>query len=539
LGPENPLPPLVSPKSDNTVFQNDASVPESDRLNPLPQFPGCLPYPLQDQYDRNRRPRDFRVAVLENDVLRATFLLERGGRLWSLRHKPTGRELLYTNPIFQPCNLAIRNAWFSGGVEWNIGLIGHAAHTCEPVFAARLAGNGGTPVLRLYEWERVFGIPWQIDCYLPDGSSFLFARVRFRNPHARPVPAYWWSNIAVPEREDVRVLVPADWAYAFDYQSAVKRADVPLIGGRDISYATNSQHSADYFFRIRDGQRPWIAALDGAGRGLIQTSTAQQKGRKLFVWGMAPGSRLWQEFLSGSGQAYLEIQAGLGRTQAEYVDTQPGQEWSWLEAYGLAEAEPRIVHGGDWRAAGDAVNDFLERRLPPHELEREWRRTQPLAPRPPEEIIQRGAGWGALERRRRTRQKEPPFCGAELPFDDAALTERQEPWLELLERGALPAPDATPAAWMVQTEWHDLLATAVARGGDWHALLHLGVMHYYRRRYAEAGKCWRDSLAQRPNAWALRNLAVLARDGGRAGEAADLLGQAQALLPNLRPLAVE
>ena len=62
----------------------------------------------------------FRVAVLENDHLRATFLLELGGRLWSLLHKPTGRELLSVNPVFQPANLAIRNAWFSGGVEWNI-----------------------------------------------------------------------------------------------------------------------------------------------------------------------------------------------------------------------------------------------------------------------------------------------------------------------------------------------------------------------------------------------------------------------------------
>ena len=107
-------------------------------------------------------PGTFAAAVLENETLRATFLLELGGRLWSLYHKPSGRELLSVNPVFQPANLAIRNAWFSGGVEWNIGIIGHSPFTCEPLFAARVEGPDG-PVLRMYEWERVRGTPFQID----------------------------------------------------------------------------------------------------------------------------------------------------------------------------------------------------------------------------------------------------------------------------------------------------------------------------------------------------------------------------------------
>ena len=35
---------------------------------------------------------------------------ELGGRLYSLVHKPLGRELLARNPVFQPANLALRNA---------------------------------------------------------------------------------------------------------------------------------------------------------------------------------------------------------------------------------------------------------------------------------------------------------------------------------------------------------------------------------------------------------------------------------------------
>src|SRR5205823_5360698 len=150
-------------------------------------------YRLQDQYDRNRKPRAFKAAVLENEHLRATFVLELGGRLWSLIHKPgpqagSPRELLFANPVFQPANFGVRDAWFSGGVEWNISIIGHTPLTCSPLFAARVIAEDGTPVLRLYEWERIRRVAYQVDCWLPDNSRFLMVRVRIINPNDHTVP---------------------------------------------------------------------------------------------------------------------------------------------------------------------------------------------------------------------------------------------------------------------------------------------------------------------------------------------------------------
>ena len=57
----------------------------------------------------------------------------------------------------------------------------------------------GTPVLRMYEYERLRGVSFQMDFFLPDGSRVLFARMRLVNENAQTVPTYWWSNIAVPE----------------------------------------------------------------------------------------------------------------------------------------------------------------------------------------------------------------------------------------------------------------------------------------------------------------------------------------------------
>ena len=131
----------------------------------------------------------------------------------------------------------------------------------------------------------------------------------------------------------------------------------------DITYSTNIPYASDYFFRIPDGARPWIAALDRDGRGLVQTSTARQVGRKLFAWGTQPGGRRWQEFLSTPGHAYLEIQAGLSRTQLECSPMPAGAQWEWTEAYGLMEADPGKVHGADWKAAVSDVAGTIAAKL--------------------------------------------------------------------------------------------------------------------------------------------------------------------------------
>jgi len=539
LGPESPLPPLAATGDLHAGPPLDPDVPADEgRYFGWGGRATCLPYRVQDGYDRARVPRAFRAAVLENDILRAIFLPELGGRLWSLVHKPSDRELLYVNPVFQPGNLAIRNAWFSGGVEWNCGLAGHTPFTCAPLFTARLRLPDGTPVLRLYEWERIRQAPYQLDAWLPDGSPVLFVRVRLVNPHDHMVPMYWWSNIAAPETPGTRVLVPATSAFHFGYTTGMTPTPVPYHDGKDVSYPAHLDQAMDFFYRIPAGRRPWIAVLDAAGRGLVQTSTARLRGRKLFVWGMGAGGRRWQEFLSVPDCPYLEIQAGLARTQMEHLPMPGKAEWTWLEAYGLMEADHAAVHGADWDAAWRTVDARLDALIDTPALDAAFARTAALPDTPPAEIVQYGSGWGALERLRRAADGEPPCSGAGLPFPDDSLGEEQAPWLALLRHGTLPSrPSAgDPGALLTQPAWRDRLEQAVRRDAHWLAWLHLGVMRCDAGDAAGARAAWERSLALEPSAWALRNLAVLHEEPATA---ADLYLQACRLAPACWQLAAE
>jgi hypothetical protein len=76
-------------------------------------------------------------------------------------------------------------------------------------------------MLRLWEWERLRDLPVQVDLWLPEGSDFLYAWVRVRDPHERPAPVRWWSNVAVPE--DRRIVAPADAAGHHGYERGLRR----------------------------------------------------------------------------------------------------------------------------------------------------------------------------------------------------------------------------------------------------------------------------------------------------------------------------
>ena len=200
---------------------------------------------------------------------------------------------------------------------------GHTPFTCSPVFAAKLSLKDGTPVLRMYEFERIRGVVYQMDFFLPEGSKVLYARMRVVNPALHATAMYWWSNIAVPHVEGARVVVPAVGAYTplngimtVVPVPTIRLADVvqrlpednrfrrkmEAVGGDiDITYPDNNPVSVDYFFRTDKTRRMYTCQLSPEGYGLFQASTSRLVGRKIFVWGQGPGGRKWQEYLSGEG----------------------------------------------------------------------------------------------------------------------------------------------------------------------------------------------------------------------------------------------
>lgn len=509
LGRLNPLPDIKNVSYIHAQIEVTDAVPnELKTYINKGMIPSMLPYCQQDGYNRERQEKSFNCVILENKYLKATFLPELGGRLWSLIDKTENRELLYKNPVFQPCNLALRNAWFSGGVEFNVSIKGHNPLTCDPLFSQKITMPDGCEGIRMFEYERIRGVLYSIDAWLPDDSKFLFIRPRIENRTGKEIWMYWWSNIAVPYYEHTRVISPAEKTfinyfgndhYVLDY------SDFPNTLNTDVSYPENLKRSLDFFYHISDDDKKWIAAVDKNGYGLLQCSTPELKGRKLFVWGEGAGGKNWNNYLSdGQNDGYIEIQAGLARTQLEHIPMMPDAVFSWVEAYGAVDIGT-AAHG-EFSVSKSAVEEYCAKNVS-DKLDGEGHKKATAG-----EFFSHGNGWGALEQYRRKFNNEIPLSD-EITIPDTAMADAQREWITLLEKGYLPERDeaAEPLGYVVDEFWHDLLENGVKeeKNRNWYALMHLGVMKYAKGEVENALRLFKESAEKKPSAWCYRNIAMI------------------------------
>lgn len=551
LGHPNPLPDIMNNTYIHAGYELTSAVSdEESRLIGWGMLPTMLPYFTQDGYTRERRDTEIPAVVLENRYLRAVFLPTLGGRLWQLYDKIAKRDLLYVNPVFQPCNLALRNAWFSGGTEFNVGIKGHNPLTCSPMFAMRREDTAGNEILSMYEYERIRGVVYSVNAWLPEDSPVLFIRNIIENTAPSETPMYWWSNIAVPQTEGTRVLVPTDRSFISYYNAdhyVLDKTEIPNALGCDVSYPTRIGRSLDFFYQIPKNHAKWIAAVDETGYGLLHFSESRLKGRKLFLWGQGAGGRHWGEFLAGaengSGEGYIEIQAGLAHTQLEHFPMPGDSELAFTECYASLAADANVLHG-EWNSAVEAVEQqlyrytdgmtpdvFLNQRFPSFA---DMRTT---------EVYCRGSGWGALENRVRD------LCGltpvsryfADWKPDDPAECAQ---WHMLLDSGAFPEIDmmAPPVSYITDRPyqpafWETRLEQACS--ADANLWMQYGVTLYANGKKALAETAWRKSAAY-GNPWAWRNLAAYhANELHNYQVAADEILTAARMLPNEACIAVD
>lgn len=534
MGEESSLPPIMT-KLNLSDIKNEFRLSESDGLFINYGIEeSAFPYKYQDMYDRSLSFTDVDSAVLENEHLRAVFLPGLGGKLWSLVDKDTGKELLFRNPVIRPCNLGIRNAWTSGGVEWNGGVKGHGPFTCSQVFTAQTSLRDGTPVLRFYEFERIRCAVFQLDAFLPEGSRFLYVGVRLTNPTDKVVPMYWWSNIGVVEKEGDRVIVPADKAYTAPSDCVVK-IDIPVHNGIDVTYPAANITSNDYFFVTRDARRKFVCQLDKDGYGLVQTSTDRLKGRKLFVWGNSQGGHKWRNFLTDDNEtgSYDEIQAGIADTQYESLPMPPHTSWDWLEAYGAMSADAGKVHG-DYAGARQEAERVLDAVLPKEKLDALYREAAEIATCPAKKTIFYADGWGALERERRVSSGEYPLAPH---LDFGAIGPEQAEWLTLMNTGKTGEHDPAepPASYMRQREWLDMLVCAADRTDrkNWYPSYLVGTALIAEGEYDRAEKYIKKSLRIEDTVWANYAYAVLMKKTDRRDRERELMLRAYSIRADL------
>ena len=551
LGGTNPLPKFRNRKP---VFPQFVGEAPEELLKTGGYQCRALPYLVQDRYNHEWSELSLKSFVLENEYLEARFLPEYGGRLHSLYDKRAKTDLLFANPVIQPGNLATRDAWLSGGIEWNIGQFGHTYTTCDNVFAAVLDDGEGNDFLRIYEFERNKSIFWQVDFHLPDGSPQLISHVRMVNPFPKNTSTYWWTNIAVPSDENTRILASNKDVISF-VRGKCKCETLPnleALPGLDVSYPNDSAGAYDYFIQSEcNGESTWEAAAYKGGKVFYERSTAPLYYKKLFCWGNHPAGLHWQEFLSaGKGTGYyVELQAGIAPSQLHDKIFPANSKYEWTQCFGGATLDEKQLFDESYDKAVEYLNGEINGLLTKEEIEALDAKYTKIAdtPVPEANIRHNGSGFGALEKKRMAKDGDGAVP-ASMTFPDSLIGKNEAPWEYLLETGSIKetAPTEILTSFMTGEKWIPRLKEATQNNPTWNAYLHYGIAVYdYIRtdvlvgeayseeaneiQAAEAERAWLESVKLKPNVWAYRNLAVLETSRGNDAMAEEYYDKALAL----------
>ncbi|MFV0466448.1 MAG: DUF5107 domain-containing protein [Lachnospiraceae bacterium] len=514
LGSPSSVPPLMIDKQlqSNLIFHLD----EDDEIyEGYGTVKNCYPYHSYNTYSDNEETKFLPVAILENQLLKATFLPSLGGRLWSLIDKKTNKNLLYTNDIIKFRNLSTRNAWFSGGVEWNCGIIGHSPFTTDQVFTSSLVSPEGTPILRMYEFERIRKVAYQMDFWLDEQIPLLNCRMRVTNSHETVTPMYWWSNMAVPTPSGGRLIVPGADAYT-STTTDVYKVNIPNVDGVDISHYDTIPYQIDYFFNIPKDSPKYIAQVNASGYGLLHTSSDKLQSRKLFSWGHNKGSRRWQSFLTKHAGPYLEIQAGVGKTQYGCIPMAPHTAWEWVEQYGPIQLDEKEIDDS-FDNLQDKVAEQVTKRYAysdPHIL---LHSTKKNAKTPASTRFTTGSGYGAWDCKE-CKRSNPQFrnLSEHLDFNIDRTSGAHEDWAiweEYRRSGTFPilSADDIPFGFVTEdTQVKDLEKLAFTDfSKNWLVHYLLGVYYLNSERFDHAKTCFLKSLYLMKTKWAYHAMACL------------------------------
>lgn len=327
--------------------------------NPNPVFHSrygvahIYPYSLQDTIASAASVKTYRGLVLENKYLRVMVLPELGGRVYSVYDKVSRREVFYKNSVVKFSPLAIRGAFFSGGVEFSFP-VAHAPTTAEPVNWDIRQESDGSAWIMIGGLEHISGMRWTIKLSLYPDRCALAQDVWLFNPTPIPGRYHYWTNASLDSDDQTEFVYPLQRVRSYEFAGTaswpVARLDlitdqpglpgmegVPMWPAERLHGPINFRWEKDMLAQVSIFGRQVSWDYFGAWQHSTNTGYAHfaryqdVSGMKLWSWGRSDVGIVNQSALMDDGSLYAETQCGAMETQLDFDFLPPGKTRSWRE----------------------------------------------------------------------------------------------------------------------------------------------------------------------------------------------------------------
>jgi tetratricopeptide (TPR) repeat protein len=311
------------------------------------------PYTLQDEIASEPTEVTYKALILENQYLRVTVLPQLGGRVFSVYDKLSQREVFYKNPTIKFSPLAIRGAFFSGGVEFSFP-VAHAPTTAESINWDFQSGDDGRASIVIGGLEHMSGMRWTIKLSLFPNRCALAQDVQLFNPTPLPGRYHYWTNASLDSDDQTEFIYPLQRVRSYEFAGTaawpIARLDtittepgLPGMEGVPMWPAERLHEPIDFRWEKNMLAQVSIFGRDvtwdyfGAWQHATNTGYAHfaryqdVSGMKLWSWGRSPVGVVNQTALMDDGSLYAETQCGAMETQLDFDFLAPGKTRKWRE----------------------------------------------------------------------------------------------------------------------------------------------------------------------------------------------------------------
>jgi hypothetical protein len=276
-------------------------------------------YPYISYAETSNRPVaiKYRFVTLENEHLNVTICPDLGGKVYSMVHKPSGKEVLYVPDVIRYTRILPRFYFVAGGIEVSFP-ISHSPTQNEKVLY-KIDKTKDRIYVTCGERELRFGMQWSVEYSLGSYDHFLTQRVIFHNPGTSPYPWMSWSNAAIPSSPETKFDFPKGRVLSHS-------SKVDTINWQEQGPKTESdiKEMTGYFWKTKDANA-FGAFTPTSGTGLYHIADEKiASGIKLWSYGVGDDS-VWSTLSTAKHQTYLEIQGGPIGDQSIKLEMQPNQ----------------------------------------------------------------------------------------------------------------------------------------------------------------------------------------------------------------------
>lgn len=289
--------------------------------NPIPTITGkkfkIYPYHVFDGYSLTSQMQKWKVVKLENDFIVVFILPEIGGKVWGAIEKSTGKEFIYNNDVVKFRNIAMRGPWTSGGIEYNLGLIGHSPSTANPVNYLTRENADGSVSCIVGNMDLPSRTEWRVEVRLPADKAYFETIPLWYNSTPLSQSYYCFMTGAAAVSDDLEFFYPGNQSLEHEGQQKTW----PVQDGHlKSNYSANAYGShtsihivgdyndfmGGYFHKSEFGFGHWALYND-------------MPGRKLWLWALSREGEIWKDLLTDKHSQYMEFQAG--RTFNQYAQS--------------------------------------------------------------------------------------------------------------------------------------------------------------------------------------------------------------------------